>query len=75
VLDETYRKAGKIDSECFAPTLNLFHTDLLKIIRGDLLEGTQSTISIKAELYKLNVYGMHIIFIHQLPSFDTNVTA
>ena len=55
VLDEVYRKAGKMDSECFAPTLNLFHTDLIKIIRDYLLKGTQSTKSIKAELYKLNV--------------------
>ena len=75
VLDEAYRKAGKMDSECFAPTLNLFHTDLIKIIRDYLLEGTQSTKSIKAELYKLNVYGIHIIFIRQLPPFDTNITA
>ncbi|KAF8493964.1 hypothetical protein F5888DRAFT_701539 [Russula emetica] len=56
VLDETYRNAGKMDSECFSSTLDLYHTDLLNIIRGYLLEGTQSTNNLKTELYKLNVY-------------------
>jgi hypothetical protein len=55
VLDETYRKAGKMDSDKFAPMLDLLQTDLMKIIRGYLLEGTQSTQGIRAELYKLNV--------------------
>jgi hypothetical protein len=57
VLDESYRKAGKMDSECFASTLDLVRTDLVNIIRDCLLEGTRSTKNIKAELYKLNVYG------------------
>jgi hypothetical protein len=65
VWDESYRKAGKMDSECFTPSpmLDPVHSDLLEIIRGYLLEGTQSTKKIKAELYKLNVYGTHIIMI------------
>jgi hypothetical protein len=57
VLDETYRKAGKMDSESFCSALDLSHTDLVNIIRGYLLEGTQSTNNIKTELYKLNVYS------------------
>jgi hypothetical protein len=64
VFDETYRKAGKMDSECFSPTLDPFHTNVMKIIRGYLLEGTQSTENIKIELYKLNIYGTHLICIH-----------
>jgi hypothetical protein len=64
VFDETYRKAGKMDAGSFSPILDPFRTDLIKIIRGYLLEGTQSTENIKAELYKLNVYGTHIIFIN-----------
>jgi hypothetical protein len=66
VLDESYRKAGKMDSKSFSLMLDPFHTDLIKIIRGYLLEGTHSTEGIKTELYKLNVYGTHlsIIFIH-----------
>ena len=51
VLDESYRKAGKMDSECFSPMLDLFQTDLIKVIRGYLLEGNQSKKGIKAELY------------------------
>jgi hypothetical protein len=64
VLDESYRKAGKMDSECFASTLDPFHTDLIKIIRGYLLEGFRSTRGIKAELYKLNIYSTYLIFVH-----------
>jgi len=63
VLDETYRKAGKMNSESFSPHLDPVHTDLLKIIRDYLLEGGQSKNNIKVELYKLNVYGMHSIFV------------
>ena len=63
VLDETYRKAGKMDSECFSPMLNLFRTDLMRIVREYLLEGTRATKGIMTELYKLNVYSTHLIFI------------
>ncbi|KAI0271798.1 hypothetical protein BGY98DRAFT_1189584 [Russula aff. rugulosa BPL654] len=68
VLDETYRKAGKIDSECFASMLDPPSTDLIKIIRGYLLEGLQSEKGIKAELYKLNIYGKGSFF---KPHVDT----
>jgi hypothetical protein len=57
VLDETYRKAGKMDAERFSSPLQLVHTDLMKIIRGCLLEGTQSTGPITDELHRLNVYS------------------
>jgi len=67
VLDETYRKAGKLDPERFASLLHPAQTDLMKIIRGSLLEGTQSTESIVVELHKLNVYGTHAIFIPLTP--------
>jgi hypothetical protein len=62
VLDETYRKAGKMDSGFFPSTLDLSHTDLMNIIHGYLLEGTQSTNNIKTELYKLNVYSKGSFF-------------
>ena len=41
--------------ESFRPMLNLLHTDMIKIIRDCLLEGTKSTKPIKIELYELNV--------------------
>jgi hypothetical protein len=71
VLDESYRRAGKMDLEYFSLMLNPVHGNLLKIIRGYLLEGTQSTKNIKIEPYKLNVYGAHwhLIIIHL--HFDT----
>jgi hypothetical protein len=59
VLDETYRRAGKMDSECFSSMLNPYHTDLIKIVRGYLLEGLESKQGIKAELYKLNIYSKY----------------
>jgi hypothetical protein len=62
VLDETYRKAGKMDSESFATVLDPSNTDLIKIVRGHLLEGLQSNRGIKAELYKLNIYSKFLIF-------------
>jgi 2OG-Fe(II) oxygenase superfamily len=62
VLDENYRKAGKMDLESFALPLDLAQTDLIKIVHGYLLEGAPSTVKIKPELYKLNVYGSHTIF-------------
>jgi hypothetical protein len=63
VLDETYRKAGKMDSERFASNLDPAQTDLMNIIRGHLLEGKQSTNHIIAKLHKLNIYSTHVIFI------------
>ena len=64
VLDETYRKAGKMDSECFSSTLDPFETELIKIVRGYLLEGFKSGKGIKAELYKLNIYGKYSSLFH-----------
>jgi len=58
VLDETYRKARKMDSELFSTPLVPEQTDLVKVLRGHLLEGTDSTRKLKVELYKLNVYGV-----------------
>ncbi|KAH9959136.1 hypothetical protein BJV74DRAFT_947509 [Russula compacta] len=57
VLDETYRKAGKIDLGGFSSTLDLAQTDLLKIIRDYF-----------STLYKLNVYGKGSFF---KPHVDT----
>ncbi|KAF7317562.1 Fe2OG dioxygenase domain-containing protein [Mycena kentingensis (nom. inval.)] len=60
VYDESYRKAGKMDNSTFASTLN-FATlqDVVESITPDLLEGHEGAEDkiIRAELYKLNVYG------------------
>lgn len=52
-----------MDSECFSPMLDPFHTELVKIIRDYLLEGTESKEVIKTEPYELNVYSMLLIFV------------
>lgn len=58
VLDESYRKAGKLDSKFFAPKFNFDGSGLRDIIKSDLLEGKKAEQDIRAELYKLNVYGI-----------------
>ncbi|KAI0250472.1 hypothetical protein BJV78DRAFT_1108457, partial [Lactifluus subvellereus] len=68
VMDETYRKAGKMDTNYFATPLVPGHTDLIKIVRNYLLEGTDSARKIKVELYKLNVYSKGSFF---KPHVDT----
>ncbi|KAK0501730.1 hypothetical protein EDD18DRAFT_1307178 [Armillaria luteobubalina] len=57
VLDDTYRKALKLDTILFATTLDLQMTKILDQIRVDLMDGLISTEKrIRPELYKLNVY-------------------
>ena len=63
VFDEGYCKAGKMDPECFSSLLDPLRTDLIKIIRGYLLEGEESTKNMEIETYKLNIYSAHLIFI------------
>ena len=57
VLDESYRKAGKMDVENFMSGLDLDESGLLDVVRAGLLTGDQEDKPVKAELYKLNVYG------------------
>jgi hypothetical protein len=58
VLDESYRKAGKLDIPQFATSFDLQSTPIPRAVERDFLEETLSaTGMIKYELYKLNVYG------------------
>ncbi|KAH9919291.1 uncharacterized protein B0H18DRAFT_1196117 [Fomitopsis serialis] len=59
VLDESYRKAGKLDRKHFSPVFNPASTGLLRAIETELVEANDKleSPSIRAELYKLNVYG------------------
>jgi hypothetical protein len=57
VLDESYRKAGKMDVTDFSPKFNLADSSLMDVVRSELLEGHESNKAIRAELYKLNIYG------------------
>ncbi|KAI0048444.1 hypothetical protein FA95DRAFT_1037194 [Auriscalpium vulgare] len=55
VIDENYRKAGKLDAEHFATLLATER--LVEIVHNQLLEGEAAQRPLKLELYKLNVYG------------------
>ncbi|KAJ7118021.1 hypothetical protein C8R43DRAFT_1241993 [Mycena crocata] len=59
ILDETYRKAGKMDLDKFAARLDVVASGLLDAITPDMLQGqSQDTEKvIRAEMYKLDVYG------------------
>ena len=58
VFDESYRKAGKLDSDFFASRLDLDATKLLDMALDDLMEGDgDPRARVEAEIYKLNVYG------------------
>ncbi|KAJ6568120.1 hypothetical protein B0H10DRAFT_1965111 [Mycena sp. CBHHK59/15] len=59
VLDESYRKAGKMDPTKFAARLDVVASGLIDAISPDILEGqnAEGEKVLKAEMYKLNVYG------------------
>ena len=57
VLDTTFRKAGKLDRSHFALNFDVEHSGLLEVIRTGLFTGKEQGRPIRAELYKLNVYG------------------
>ncbi|KAJ6513659.1 hypothetical protein C8R47DRAFT_1206964 [Mycena vitilis] len=58
VLDETYRKAGKMNLNKFAARLDVVASGLIDAISPDLLQGQDTDAkALRAELYKLNVYG------------------
>jgi hypothetical protein len=57
VLDETYRKAGKMDKEHFACKLEEEMPRILDAVRPVLFTDGEEKTNIRAELYKLNIYG------------------
>ncbi|KAK7046413.1 Fe2OG dioxygenase domain-containing protein [Favolaschia claudopus] len=59
VLDETYRKAGKMDLDKFATRLDVLSSGLLAAIRPTIMQGQTEADNktLIPELYKLNVYG------------------
>ncbi|KAI0328047.1 hypothetical protein GY45DRAFT_1423503 [Cubamyces sp. BRFM 1775] len=62
VLDATFRKAGKLDRNHFALNFDIEHSGLLEAIRTSLFTGREQGRPIRAELYKLNVYGKGSFF-------------
>ena len=57
VYDESYRKAVKMDASNFSVQLDLVGSGLIRTIEDQLLQGETENMRIKAELYKLNIYG------------------
>jgi hypothetical protein len=57
ILDESYRKARKLDVANFAITFELHKSGIMDVISAALLQGHDSNRPVEAELYKLNVYG------------------
>ncbi|KAF5327566.1 hypothetical protein D9619_004822 [Psilocybe cf. subviscida] len=68
VVDETYRKAGKIDNTRFATMFNPRDVGILDAVVTNLLRGRVTADEVVAELYKLNVYGPGSFF---KPHVDT----
>ncbi|KZW04463.1 hypothetical protein EXIGLDRAFT_599226 [Exidia glandulosa HHB12029] len=56
VLDESYRKAGKLDNTDFALNLDITGSGLLDKVHDSLFGWEAQSRDIVAELYKLNVY-------------------
>lgn len=58
-MDETYRKAGKIDEQDFCSNFNPYAIGIVDAVAQALLPNhgkmTNETRGIRAELYKLNV--------------------
>lgn len=54
---ETYRKALKMDASNFSAQLDLAASGLIRTIEEQLPQGETENIRIRAEPYKLNVYG------------------
>lgn len=58
VLDESYRRAWKLDRSNFATNFSpLDHEVIVNALRSELLEGYDEKKPVRAELYKLNIYG------------------
>ncbi|KAF9555440.1 hypothetical protein CPC08DRAFT_821089 [Agrocybe pediades] len=68
VYDESYRKAGKLDATHFVMALNPWASGIVDTVKQVLLRNRDAGKSVKAQLYKLNVYGPGSFF---KPHVDT----
>ncbi|RPD63027.1 hypothetical protein L227DRAFT_561772 [Lentinus tigrinus ALCF2SS1-6] len=62
VLDVSYRKSGKLDRDHFSLNVDIESIGLLEAVRIGLLSSNDEKKPIRAELYKLNVYGKDSFF-------------
>ncbi|KAI0747530.1 hypothetical protein C8Q74DRAFT_1222904 [Fomes fomentarius] len=69
VFDETYRKASKLDAEDFVVRYDPVRSGVLDIVHSELaIDRLVKQDAIRAELYKLNIYGPGSFF---KPHVDT----
>ncbi len=72
VFDETYRKASKLDAEDFMIGYDPLRSGVLDIVHSELaIDRRGKQDAIRAELYKLNIYGVsscptHVAFRKQM---------
>ncbi|KAI9708275.1 MAG: hypothetical protein M1828_003011 [Chrysothrix sp. TS-e1954] len=61
VLDESYRKALKLDTDCFSTTFEPYSCGITNVITRMLLGNSNHDLStrrnVRTELYKLNIYS------------------
>ncbi len=58
MLDETYRKAGKLDNDEFMIRFDPARSGIVDIVHSELaIDRLVVEDAIRPELYKLNVYG------------------
>ncbi|RSM00093.1 hypothetical protein CEP52_009324 [Fusarium oligoseptatum] len=58
VLDEEYRKAGKLDDTAFSTSFNPYEHGIMDTINQVLAQGAhREGLGVRAEMYKLNVYS------------------
>ncbi|KAK5717397.1 hypothetical protein LTR15_009291 [Elasticomyces elasticus] len=57
VVDESYRKAGKLDVTAFCSDFCPYNTGIINVVNQVLVPSLNAHRSVKAELYKLNVYS------------------
>ncbi|KAI0697216.1 hypothetical protein C8T65DRAFT_582830 [Cerioporus squamosus] len=62
VLDESYRKAGKMDVDKFSLVFDADRSGLIDVVKTGLLIGKEEKKEVRVELYKLNVYGKDAFF-------------
>ncbi|KAG5637325.1 hypothetical protein H0H81_004971 [Sphagnurus paluster] len=62
VLDESYRKAGKMDASNFLMKFDITKMKVIDYVREQLLDGADQDKNIRPELYKMNVYGKGSFF-------------
>ncbi|KAJ2926708.1 hypothetical protein H1R20_g10382, partial [Candolleomyces eurysporus] len=68
VLDESYRKAWKLDVTQFSTQFDLARSGIMETVHDQLLHYEKNTLKLEPQLYKLNIYGPGSFF---KPHVDT----